>query len=70
MNDINSVKLKKEEHFDVKKCILCQKGSQKELIMEDLKLSVLQRHWTINEYLTVQHTIVLFIIYVHVTPVM
>ena len=29
MNDINSVKLKKEEHFDVKKCILCQKGSKK-----------------------------------------
>ena len=28
MNDLNSVKLKKEEHFDVKKCILCQKGSK------------------------------------------
>ena len=38
--------------------------------MEELKLSVLQKHWKINEYLTAQHKIVLFIIYVHVTPVM
>ena len=32
MNDINSVKLKKEEHFNVKKCILCQKGSKKDVL--------------------------------------
>ena len=29
MNDINSVKLKNKDHFNVKKCVLCQKGSKK-----------------------------------------
>ena len=32
MNDINSVKLKKEEHFVVKNYILSQKGSKKDVL--------------------------------------
>ena len=32
MNGINSVRLKQEEHLDVKKCILCQKDSKKDVL--------------------------------------
>ena len=32
MNDTNSVKSNKEEHFDVKKSILCQKSSNKDVL--------------------------------------
>ena len=32
MNVINSVKLNKEGHFDAKKCVLCQKDSNKDVL--------------------------------------
>ena len=76
MNGIISGKFKKEEHFLIKKCLLCQKGSKKDLLTgtDTGRAKVISAEKTLDDQQilnnSTRNSFVYHIIYIHVTPVM